>query len=399
MNILRVIHSMNPVNGGPCQGLRNMIPELTTMGCRNEVVCLDAPDAPFLGADPFPVHALGKGRGPLRYHPALVPWLRANIARFDAIVVHGLWLWPSFAVRLATADPGKLTKPYFVMPHGMLDPWFQQDSKRGIRRVRNLLYWHFAERDVVNGAAGLLFTTREEMIRARASLPGYSPLREIEIGYGLPDPPPNRDPMAMRFREGISGLGEAPYLLFLGRLDGKKGLDLLLEAYQALAFQHAGRAAGASGFPHLIIAGPGVETPFGKRLLKSVSGQCATVVHFTGMLRGQHKWGALQGCDALIHPSHHENFGLSVAEALGCGRPVLISDKVNIHDAVREAGCGLVARDDREGVSELLTRWMTLSPLQRSSMGEAAQKLFLSDYVARRAAARVVSILSPLIFG
>jgi len=86
-------------------GSENMIPELGKLGCRNEVVCLDDPDAAFLGDDPFPIHALGKGRGPFRYHPGLVPWLRANIGRFDALIVHGLWLWPGLATWLAAKSP------------------------------------------------------------------------------------------------------------------------------------------------------------------------------------------------------------------------------------------------------------------------------------------------------
>jgi glycosyltransferase involved in cell wall biosynthesis len=397
MNILRVIHSMDPVNGGPCQGLRNMIPELEKLGCLNEVVCLDDPSAPFLGGDPFPVHALGKGRGPLRYHPALVSWLRTNAGRFEAFIVHGLWLWPSLAARLSLACSGVVKKPYFVMPHGMLDPWFQQDPKRGVRRVRNSLYWHLAERGVVNGAAGVLFTTREEMMRARTSFHGYAPKREIEIGYGLPRPPGDRAPMVMRFRESVSDLKDAPYLLFLGRLDEKKGLDLLLWGYHAFAREHLESCVGAHAFPHLVIAGPGMETPYGKYLQKTVPRQIAPLIHFTGMLRGDDKWGALGGCDALIHPSHQENFGISVAEALGCGRPVLISDKVNIHAAVREARAGLVAPDDLGGLRDLLTGWMTLSPVQRAAMGEAAERLFLREYGAVEAAGRIVSILSPLI--
>jgi glycosyltransferase involved in cell wall biosynthesis len=279
----------------------------------------------------------------------------------------------------------------------MLDPWFQKDPKRGIKRIRNILYWRLAERAVVNRSAGILFTTHEEMVRARTSFPGYAPVREIDIGYGLALPPVDRKPKAMRFRTSVPGLENAPYLLYLGRIDGKKGLDLLLSVYQALACEHPDRLAPPPALPHLVIAGPGMETSFGKRLRNIVSGKFSTKIHFVGMLAGDAKWGALEGCESLIHPSHQENFGISVAEALGCGRPVLISDKVNIHGAVLEAEAGLVARDDRAGVRDLLTAWVDLSPEKRAVMGASAERLFLREYGAEKAAQRIMSMLSPLI--
>lgn len=104
MNILRVTASMDPAMGGPPQGIRNSIAELERLGIRNEAVCCDAPDAAWLGKDSFPVHALGPGKYGFAYTPKLGPWLEENLPRFDAVIVHGLWLWPSVCATRAVAQ-------------------------------------------------------------------------------------------------------------------------------------------------------------------------------------------------------------------------------------------------------------------------------------------------------
>src|SRR5688572_17406575 len=136
MKILRVIDTMNPALGGPCQGIRNSIPALKKIGIENEVVTLDDPSAPFIASDTFKTHALGPAKGPWRYGSRLLPWLLDNLHRFDIVIVHGLWLYHSQATGRAVhqyrnASKSDKSKPkLFVMPHGMLDPYFQRAPER-----------------------------------------------------------------------------------------------------------------------------------------------------------------------------------------------------------------------------------------------------------------------------
>src|SRR3954447_21484914 len=119
--ILRVITSMDPAGGGPCQGIRNSIPALKALGVDNEVVCLDSHDAEYLGADDFTIHALGAAKGPWAYNKNLIPWLVKNASNYDAIIIHGLWQFNSFAVFKALKHLAPKTQnpiPYYVMPHG-----------------------------------------------------------------------------------------------------------------------------------------------------------------------------------------------------------------------------------------------------------------------------------------
>ena len=97
------------------------------------------------------------------------------------------------------------------------------------------------------------------------------------------------------------------------------------------------------------------------------------------MLTGDAKWGAFRACEALILPSHQENFGIVVAEAMACARPVLISNKVNIWREVEKAGAGLVDEDTLEGARSLIQRFYELSGDGRQALGAAGRRLFLES--------------------
>ena len=99
-------------------------------------------------------------------------------------------------------------------------------------------------------------------------------------------------------------------------------------------------------------------------------------ITWPGMLGGAQKWGALRTAEVFILPSHQENFGIAVAEALSCALPVLISDKVNIWREIVAGEAGFVDSDDLEGTRRLLTRWLGVGDPARSRMRHAALRLF-----------------------
>ncbi len=395
---------MDPSHGGPCQGIRNAIPALEAWGVHNEVVSLDAPGAAFLGKDPFPVHATGPSGKGWRYSSKLIPWLLENLLRFDAVIVHGLWLYHSYAVSKAirrlkylqgTIGKAKVPKLY-IMPHGMLDPYFQQAPERKLKAIRNWIYYKLIEGSVINKADAVLFTCEEELQLAQLPFTPYKPKREINIGYGIAEPPAYTSTMQNAFLEKCPGLNKRPFILFLSRLHNKKGVDLLITAYanflkSKAITDHANITNQKSTIsdiikdqlsPALVIAGPGLETKYGNELQQFVikSPELKESVFFTGMLSGNAKWGAFYGCETFILPSHQENFGIAVVEALACNKPVLISNKVNIWREIEASGGGIVANDTIEGINELLFRWNHISPEEKNSMGKKARYCYENNF-------------------
>ena len=390
MKLLHIIGSMDPHTGGPCQTIRNFAPPFIAKGNQLEVVCLDDPKSDYLGTDRFQVHALGQGRGGWNFHPALSPWLESNLSRYDAVILNGLWQYQGYAL-WKVAQRTK-TPPYYIYPHGMLDPWFQKLSVRPMKAVRNWMVWKLFQHRIVSHASALLFTCEEERRLARMPFRPYAPKQEAVVGLGLPEPPVYAEKMKLAFGEKCPGLNNEPYLLFIGRIHEKKGVDALIKAYALVADSAAGKP-----LPKLVIAGPGLQHDYGKKIYQLADETCPKgSVLWPGMLTGDAKWGALYNCEASILPSHQENFGISVVETLACGRPVLISNQVNIWREIKEAGAAFVQPDTTAGTMELLREWTGLTPEARSRMAAQARPCFQDSFSIEHAIKKLmVTITSP----
>ena len=393
MKVLRMISSLDPQKGGPGQGIRNIIPELEILGVINEVVCLDSEEANFVTKSSFPVHTLGRAKNAWHYHPELIHWLLNHLSLFDVVIVHGLWLYHSYAVFKALKilqEQGKQIPKMYIMPHGMLDPWFQRDSTRRIKAIRNEIYWAFIERNVINSADGLLFTCQTELELARTTFWGYQPRKEINVGYGITAPPPFSDSQKTAFFNIVPQLKNNPYLLFLSRIHPKKGIDLMLKAYKQILANELQR-----DLPHIVVAGPGIESEYGKyiKTLVDTDNNLQKKVHFVGMLSGDAKWGAFYGSEAFILPSHQENFGIAVVEAMACKKPVLISNQVNIWKEIEDGQGGIIAPDTEDGVKQQLMVWLSLSDDKKATMGQNAYLTYKKHFSVEEAAKKLASVL------
>jgi len=385
---------MDPKSGGPCQGIRNANPTIVSLGGYREVVSLDDPQSEFLGQDNFPIHALGPEKGPWFYSSHFLPWVEKNISRFDVVIMSGLWLYQSYAIWkvITNLKKRKIPSPKFlVMPHGMLDPYFQRAKTRRLKAVRNWFYWKIIESRVVNDADALLFTCQTELELAREPFRPYHPKQEVNVGYGIKQPPHYLESMKNAFQEKCIGLKEKPYILFLSRIHEKKGVEELIHAYSSFVKQKDNLASFA-----FVIAGPGLESAFGSKIqqLAREVEDPRFPIYFPGMLNGDAKWGAFYGCDAFILPSHQENFGIAVAEALACGKPVLISNQVNIWKEIADVNGGIVDDDTVLGITRMLSQWVRLSSEDKIHMGENAKKAYERNFAVGPAARNLYYALS-----
>ncbi len=348
-----------------------------------EVLSMDAPDAGYLKRYPFPVHALGPTGSTYGYSRGIRKWLEANLARYDAVLIDGLWQYPALAARIVAARMGI---PYLVFPHGMLDPWFRKYYPR--KHLKKQLFWWLAQYRIMRDAGRVIFTTEAE----RDSAPHTfwpSRWRGAVVPLGTSRPTGNTEVLREAFYTLLPAVRGRRFLLFLSRIHEKKGCDLLVEAFCAIAAEHPEL--------DLVLAGP---DPDGLRpaLEATVQQRGFTGrVHWPGMLQGDAKWGAFYAAEAFILPSHQENFGIAIAEAIACRLPVLISNKINIWPYITEDGTGFVENDDLPGTLQLLRQWLALSADQQRAMVARTDRCFERRFSMKTCAASIRELVEAAI--
>ena len=324
-------------------------------------------------------HALGPAHGTYAYTPRLLPWLKQNASRFDVIVINGIWQYHSIATRLALV--GK-NIPYFVFTHGMLDPWFKDTYP--LKHLKKWLYWPWADYKVLRDAQAVIFTSEEERLLARNSFWLYR-VSEAVTAYGTSSPPANGEELKNKFLADHPELQQKRIVLFLSRIHEKKGCDLLLDAFAQVVAQHP--------HLHLVMAGP--DQTGWSSTLKAQSERLGITeyVSWPGMLQGEAKWGAFYAAEVFCLPSHQENFGIVIAEALACGKPVLISNKVNIRHEIESDAAGFIDDDTVDGTLRLLKTWLDMDFKEYSEMSNRARKCFTERFHIDRVAQRFLEII------
>ncbi len=379
MRLLHVINSVDPKFGGPSDSVRMFAVAHRRAGNEVEMATLDDTQAPFLNIPECEVHAFGPSRDRTNYHfsPELQKWLQANVQRFDGIIVNGIWQFHTVAARRACAG----RRPYVVFAHGMLDPYFMR--RFPLKHLKKLPYWLLFERKNLDQAEAVCFTSAEEMRIAAEGFPFRKRFKRVVVPYGTIGPRGEPELLKRAFLAACPAVAGRRYLLFLGRLHPKKGCDLLLEAYARVSPRDM----------DLVMVGP--DDVGWASELRAQASRLGIVerVHWTGTLRGDAKWGAFYGAEAFILPSHQENFGIAVADALSCGTIALISDKVNIAQDVSSDRAALVEPDTLQGTEALIARFNALSKEDRDAMRSHAKRCYERRYSLQDAAQAVYGAL------
>ena len=224
---------------------------------------------------------------------------------------------------------------------------------------------------VLRDATAVLFTTEQERLLATQSFWLYQ-ARENVVGYGTSSPPDDASSQREAFLKHFDHLRDQRIFLFLSRIHPKKGVDLLIDAFASVA--------ASDPRLQLVIAGPdqlGWQTALQQR---AASLGIADRITWPGMLSGDLKWGAFRCAELFCLPSHQENFGIVVAEALACGLPVAIAEPVNISTDVDKAGAGIVFADEAWALEAALNKWLAMSPTAKAEMGENGRRLFTESF-------------------
>lgn len=244
----------------------------------------------------------------------------------DASLVHLHTLWSPLNLRVG-ARCRKIKKPYVVSPHGMLDPWSLNQ-----KRIKKTLYWSMIEHQLINESSALIFTTESEKILASVKI-RESTRREV-IALGADRPISSEPVLKSVLMNEYPFLVDRPFFVFLGRLHPKKRPETAISGFR--------KVLDREPQAHLVFAGAG-EDSYVHHLQSIINSfDLNKKIHLLGLLTGDRKWSVLSAASAFLLPSQQENFALAAAEALHCGVPVVLSDRVNICKEVDAAGAGIV---------------------------------------------------------
>jgi len=303
--------------------------------------------------------------------------LKKKIPDVEIVHIHSLYLFHAAVTALYCE---KFQIPYVIRPHGTLDPYIYKRH-----RFRKTIVEILFQNRVLRRAAGIHFITEEEKSLGEQYTYGtYGFVVPIGLDIDHYARRPDKGRLFSRFPE-LSG---KKIILFLGRVNFKKGLDILVSAFAA--------AARERDDVHLLIAGPD-DSDYGKKVtawLKKENVYNKTTL--SGMLQGEEKLVALHYSSVFVLPSYSENFGIAVLEAMACGLPVVISEKVNLWPTVVAAKAGLVAPCNADIFSRKILNILNDDTLARQ-MGVNGKVLVRNKFSWQKIACKLLSVYSSLI--
>jgi glycosyltransferase involved in cell wall biosynthesis len=386
MKILHVIANLAPRYGGPSKACWEMARAVAQLGHQVSIYTTNQ-DGP--GVLPVPTGGpVWRDGVEVRYFPIQPPrfwgasWplaraLRQAIPAADLVHVHNLYLFHDLACSRYCRVFGV---PYLIQPHGTLDPFIY----RRHRRRKRLMEWAFQDR-ALKGADAVLFTTAEERELAAPFTFG-TPGVVVPLGLDLEEfaelPQPGE------FRRRHPEIGAKQIILFFGRINFKKGLDIVARAFGSVARRRQD--------VHLVIAGPDNEGWGGRvRTWLAAEGVEARTT-FTGMVLGPERLAVLRDAGLFVLPSYSENFGLAVIEAMAAGLPVIISHRVNLWREVKDAGAGRVIPCDPAALADQIMDLLD-HPEAAAALAHNGRSLVEASFQWPRIAQRLAEAYSRII--
>ncbi len=391
MRVLQIVPSISLIYGGPSQMALGLSEALAAQGVEVTILTTDSNgdngQAPLDVPLDRPVEQNGYEIRYFRCSPfkrykfsiPLFQWLNEHAHEYDIAHIHALFS-PVSSIAASICRRNKL--PYILRPLGTLDP---ADLKKKAQIKK--LYAAALEKPNLAGAAAVHFTSPQECEVSERF--GTDPKSIImPLGVKLPKLE-NPEAATQAIREELKLPSDKPILLFLSRIDPKKGLDLLFPALEQL------KAEGLAF--HLVLAGgnpqdPDYEQGVHQKIAASRLKDCTTI---PGFVRGDRKLALLAASDCFVLPSYYENFGIAVAEAMAAKLPVMISDQVHIFNDIAAAEAGWICQCNVESVRDQL-RAAIKDAGERQVRGENAQRCAAAKYSWSAIAARLNDIYGEL---
>jgi glycosyltransferase involved in cell wall biosynthesis len=385
MKILAVIPALGSIYGGPSQCVCELARALAQLGVGIDLVAtnangstsLDVPLHTWMSEKSYRIQYFSYwGWNDYKLSGSLSRWLFQHVTDYDLVQINAIFSLTNLPAYWACRSRHI---PYVIVPHGMLEPW-----ALSYKAWKKRIYYDLLEKPALNRASVIqsLASTEAKGIQ---SLNLNAPIVVIPNGIHRADFEclPNPDVFYQKFPE----THDRTLILFLGRIDPKKGLDLLAPAF----------AKARSQFPqtHLIIAGPDnigflptVHNYF------SEAG-CLDAVTFTGMLTGELKYSALAAAQIYVAPSYSEGFSMSVLEGMAAGLPCIITTGCNFPEAAATQTAEVVEIDS-EAIAEALLRCLN-DPQQAQTMGDRARQFIIENYTWNSIAVKLLEVYTAIL--
>ena len=370
LRVCQVVASINRDVGGPAVTVPRLASSLAEQGVACTLVTLDYSNlGPQTSAQGVELLSLPAGCWTKRmrgWSPPLRSRLLSQAASTDLIHNHGVWMFPNLYARQAASHAGV---PLVLSPRGMLEEW-----SLGRSRMKKFVAWHLWERKNL-AAARLFHATSGAEASSLRKIGLRQPIAIIPNGVDIPDPStfPSRRVLEQKHTELIG----RRWLLFLSRIHPKKGVLELIASWRDVERQFPGW--------HLILAGPDLDGYCVIARNKVAALGINRRVTFTGMLAETEKSAAFANAEVFVLPTHSENFGIAVAEALAYGLPV-ITTKNAPWPELESRRCGWWIDLEHTALKRSIEDALRSSPDELREMGRRGRALMSEKFSWKRVA-------------
>lgn len=366
MKILISMASVDPRRGGPSTAVRSLAKTLTAQGHSVTVVAHDDKNGPSVAEDTtYEIIRFPLTSALWQFSYEYLKWACQNIQKFDAVLVHSLFLSHSYFVPALARKHGI---PYAIRPHGSLNI---EDVAR--KRLQKSLYIAAVEKHNLRHADFLFCTSEREAQEASR----FGNLRTKVIPLGV-------DSSVITSRD--THAVDRNLIAFIGRLTGKKGIEVIIESMPLILTENPDT--------HVVIAGPddeNLQAGF-EGLARQLGVQDS--ITFPGHVDGEGRNRLLARAGTFVLPSLDENFGIGVAEAMTAGVPVVITRGVSHAAYVEEYNAGLISSRKPSDFASKVLELQRFDDQTYITFSANAQKLVADKYSWTRSASRLVSSFS-----
>lgn len=347
IKILKIITTLNPKSGGPQATIIQNSNNLCNNGFSVDILTSDKKNFIKKADHKFKIVKLNTDSKPYNFSFKIIKWIINNKKNYDFFIIHGLWEFNSLLARIF------IKKNYFVVTHGQLDPYFKTLT---FKKIKKQIYWYLIEHQNLINSKGILVSGKSEIKMIKNSFVNTDNLKLLDVGYSnyLIPKMIQKKHYNKTFYKNFPILKNKKFILFIGRINHKKGLDILVDAIL--------KVNDLKNFYFLFAGFDNFKDDYVRNILKKINANTILQqrVVISKFLEKDLKIAALSLCSATILPSRGENFGVSVVESLMFSKPPLITNKVGIYHEIQKYNAGLISELNKISITKMIQKFINI---------------------------------------